>query len=65
VILGYNYAKGEWDGGGNTAWPAPSAGGVVYGGHAGARYFFSPKFGIFAEVGYGLGNANAGLAFKL
>lgn len=65
VILGYNYAKGEWDGGGSNAWATPSAGGVVYGGHAGVRYFFSPKIGIFAEVGYGLGNANAGIAFKL
>lgn len=63
VILGYNYAKGEWTSGSGAF--APSAGGVVYGGHAGARYLFTPKFGIFAEVGYGLGNLNAGIAFKL
>src|SRR5690554_2851143 len=33
VILGYNYAKGEWTTGGGN-WPTPSAGGLVYGGHA-------------------------------
>ncbi|HMR17660.1 MAG TPA: hypothetical protein PKA53_00045 [Sphingobacterium sp.] len=65
VILGYNYAKGEWEGGGAGAWTGADAGGVVYGGHAGARYFLSPKFGLFAEVGYGLGNLNVGLTFKL
>lgn len=63
VMVGYNYAEGEWDTGG-TNWASPSAGGVIYGGHAGARYMISPKFGIFAEVGYGIGNLNAGLAFK-
>ncbi len=64
VILGYNYAKGEWSSGGSGAF-SPSAGGVVYGGHAGARYYLSSKFAVFAEVGYGLGNLNAGVAFKL
>jgi len=63
VILGYNYAKSELTGT-MAGWSA-DAGGLVYGGHAGARYFFSQKFGIFAEVGYGLGNLNAGLTFKL
>lgn len=64
VILGYNYAKGSWENGGGN-WPTPSAGGVVYGGHAGARYYLSEKFALFAEVGYGLGSLTAGLAFKL
>ena len=65
VILGYNYAKGEWSNGAGGNWATPSAGGVVYGGHVGARYLFSSSFGIFAELGYGLGNVNAGITFKL
>ena len=63
VILGYNIASAKWTGAG--AMPANSAGGVIYGGHAGARYFFSEKIGIFAEAGYGVGNLNVGLTFKL
>jgi hypothetical protein len=62
VMLGYNYAKGDWSSGSFNV--NPSAGGVLYGGYAGARYLFTEKFGIFAEVGYGIGNLNAGLAFK-
>jgi len=63
VILGYNYAKVDIENS-NPLWPTPTAGGMVYGGHAGARYLFSPKIGVFAEVGYGIGNLNAGLAVK-
>ena len=63
AILGYNVASAKWSGSG-TAPASASAGGVLYGGHAGARYFFSEKIGIFAEVGYGVGNLNAGVTFK-
>ncbi|MES2651047.1 MAG: hypothetical protein V4663_04870 [Bacteroidota bacterium] len=63
VILGYNIASAKWTGAG--AMPANSAGGVIYGGHAGARYFFSEKIGLFAEAGYGVGSLNVGLTFKL
>ncbi|RZK37890.1 MAG: hypothetical protein EOO90_24055 [Pedobacter sp.] len=63
VILGYNIASAKWNGTG--AMPASSAGGVIYGGHAGARYFFSEKIGVFGEAGYGVGNLNIGLTFKL
>lgn len=62
AILGYNIASAKWKGAG--AMPANSAGGVIYGGHAGARYFFSEKIGAFAEAGYGVGSLNVGLAFK-
>lgn len=63
VILGYNIASAKWTGAG--AMPASSAGGVIYGGHAGARYFLSDKIGLFAEAGYGVGTLNVGLTFKL
>ena len=62
VILGYNIASAKWTGTG--AVPASSAGGFIYGGHAGARYYLSDSIGIFAEAGYGVGNLNAGIAFK-
>ncbi|RZK49008.1 MAG: hypothetical protein EOO99_07665 [Pedobacter sp.] len=63
VILGYNIASAKWTGTGPGN--AASAGGVIYGGHVGARYFFSEKIGIFAEAGYGVGSLNVGLSFKL
>lgn len=62
VILGYNAASSKWTG---SSFPTAKAGGVIYGGHAGARYFFSEKIGVFAEAGYGVGTLNVGLAFKL
>lgn len=63
ILLGYNIASAKWTGSG--AMPATaSAGGFIYGGHAGARYFLSEKIGIFAEAGYGIGTLNAGITFK-
>ena len=60
VMLGYNIASVSTD----TNLPTASAGGFLWGAHAGARYFFSPKVGAFAEVGYGIAWLNVGLAFK-
>lgn len=62
AILGYNIASAKWSGAG--AVPPSSAGGVIYGGHAGARYYLTDKIGLFAEAGYGVGSLNAGLTFK-
>ncbi|GGC31119.1 hypothetical protein GCM10011386_23880 [Parapedobacter defluvii] len=60
VLLGYNIASVSTD----TNLPTASAGGFIWGAHAGARYFFSPKFGAFAEVGYGIAWLNVGVALK-
>ncbi len=60
IVLGYNIASVSTD----TNLPTASAGGFLWGAHAGARYFFGPKFGAFAEVGYGVAWLNVGLAFK-
>lgn len=60
VMLGYNIASVSTD----TNLPTASAGGFIWGAHAGARYFFSPKFGAFAEVGYGIAWLNVGVALK-
>jgi len=60
ALLGYNIASVSTD----SNLPTASAGGFIWGAHAGARYFFSPKFGAFAEVGYGIAWLNVGVALK-
>lgn len=57
VLLGYN--KVSFDSG-----YVGSGSAVVYGGHVGARYYFTPKLGAFAEAGYGAANLTVGLALK-
>jgi hypothetical protein len=41
-----------------------SASGFAFGIYGGARYFFTPMIGAYAELGYGFGYINAGVAFK-
>ncbi len=62
AMLGYNVATVTNPSG--YAGPPVTAGGIAYGGHVGARYYFSSKIGAFAEAGYGVANLTAGLAFK-
>lgn len=38
---------------------------LLYGFHAGARYMFSPKFGVFGELGYGIGYITLGVNLQL
>lgn len=39
---------------------------IAFGGiQAGVRYYFTPKFGVTGEVGYGKSFVNGGLVFKL
>ena len=61
AILGYNIVSAKWTG---VAVPGANAGAVIYGGHAGARYYVSDKIALFGEVGYGVGTLNAGISFK-
>lgn len=42
-----------------------SVGGPVFSTYLGARYYFSPNFAAFAEVGYGLSALELGVAIKL
>jgi hypothetical protein len=37
---------------------------AVIGVHGGVRYYVSPKFAVFGEVGYGVGYINVGVAYK-
>jgi len=64
AMLGYNHVTARAFAGSQTGSPA-SASYVLYGAHAGARYFFSPKLAGFAELGYGVGELAAGVSFKL
>lgn len=38
---------------------------LLYGFHAGGRYYFTPTIGAFLELGYGVGYIVAGVTFKL
>lgn len=62
AMLGYNVATVSTPSG--YAGPKLTAGGVAYGGHVGARYYFTEKVGGFAEVGYGVANLTVGLSLK-
>lgn len=49
----------------NTGYSGSVASAVGFGAFAGGKYFFSPKTGVYAELGYqSLSFLNVGLAFK-
>lgn len=65
LMMGYNSANIDYDEsefGGSI--PNFSAGGVVYGFHAGGRYHFTKNLGAFLEIGYGVSAVNLGLTTK-
>jgi len=65
LLLGYAIANASVSG---TAFPgqsAATAGGIALGGYLGARYFFTPRFGAFAELGYSVGYLSLGVAYKI
>ncbi|MGJ1411566.1 hypothetical protein ACR78Z_18030 [Sphingobacterium thalpophilum] len=64
LMLGYNIASVKWDGADEVPVSA-SSGGFFWALHIGSKYWFNTKVGAFAEVGYGLGVLNVGMAFKL
>lgn len=63
LTLGYNIVSAKWKGDGPDVGGADSSG-LLWGVYAGARYYFNQKFGINAEVGYGIANVNVGLSYK-
>lgn len=65
VTLGYNIVSVSEPSGFSGYGYTAGASYLFYGVHAGARYAFSPSFGAFAELGYGLGIVNVGVNFKL
>jgi hypothetical protein len=64
VTLGYNIVSVTAPTGFGGGYSAASSA-LWYGGNAGLRYYFSPTFGLFAEVGYGISYLTAGVALKL
>lgn len=64
LMLGYNVASISFDPDPGPPFNNISAGGVILGGFAGARYGFTDKIGGFAELGYGLGTATIGVTYK-
>ena len=66
LTLGYNIVSSSLTGPG-TNYFGYTAGGSYFqfGFYAGARYFFSPKFGASAEVGYDIGYFKVGVSYIL
>ena len=68
ILLGYNIvsskATGTYINYGYGNYSA-SASFLEFGAFIGGRYYFSPKLAVQAELGYGLGILNVGIAYKL
>ncbi len=67
LMLGYNVATVTVKEPANYTGPTISAasdGGVLVGGHVGARYYFNEKVAGFGEVGYGISFLTLGASFK-
>lgn len=64
VLLGYNAASVGFEPDPGPPFNNITAGGVIFGGFAGARYYITDNIGAFAELGYGLGTATIGVAYK-
>jgi hypothetical protein len=62
LSLGYEYVKWKDDTFGDLY--GGGVGGVYFGFLIGGRYYFSDKFGIMAEAGYGITILNVGVALK-
>ena len=66
LSLGYNIvsAKSEGTNVNNVVVTGASGSYLFFGVHAGGRYYFSKTFAAYAELGYGLGILNVGIALK-
>ncbi|HEY4612247.1 MAG TPA: hypothetical protein VII11_04635, partial [Bacteroidota bacterium] len=65
LTVGYNIVS--WKEVGTPVGVTYSASGsyLIYGLHAGLRYYFNDKLAVQGEIGYGLGLLNLGIAYKL
>ena|ERR1035437_856302 len=63
ATLGYNVVSVSAPSSGSNYIAKGSA--LLFGAQLGANYYFSPKFGAFAELGYGIGILTIGLTAKL
>lgn len=68
LMIGYNILTSSWEsktGYDDYLHSSADAGGITYSGYVGARYFFSPGFGAYAELGYGIAYLSVGVTLKL
>jgi hypothetical protein len=67
VGLGYTIVSSKYEGPAQTGLFIAGASGsyMFFGIHVGGRYYFSPNFAAFAELGYGFGILNVGVALKI
>ena len=63
AMLGYNVVSSKVFGTGPAF--SASASGFTFSLFLGARYWFTPNVGAFAELGYGVSNINLGVAFRM
>lgn len=64
LTVGYNIVSFSEPSGYSGHGYSASGSYAVIGVHGGVRYFFSPNFAVFGELGYGLGILTAGIAYK-
>ncbi len=66
AMLGYNIVSSTASTG-LTGFGTFTASGsyLLFGFYGGVRYYFSPQFAAYGELGYGLGYFNIGIAYKL
>lgn len=63
ITLGYNYVSFTNNSQNKTLNIAPVSY-LLYGAQLGANYYFLGNFGAWAEIGYGIGIINFGLAYN-
>jgi hypothetical protein len=62
ILLGYNIVSFS---GPNVVYYTPGTSYLEFGIFIGGRYYFDPHWAVQAELGYGLGILNIGIAYKL
>jgi hypothetical protein len=62
IMLGYNIVSFS---GPTVTYYNPGTSYMEFGFFVGGRYYFNPKWAIQAELGYGIGILNVGIAYKL
>jgi hypothetical protein len=67
LLLGYNIVSSSTSGTAFYGYSGSSASAsyMEFGLFAGIRYYFNPQLAVQAELGYGLGILNVGIAYKL
>jgi hypothetical protein len=62
ILLGYNIVSFS---GPSVSYYSPGGSYLAFGFFVGGRYYFNPNWAVQAELGYGIGILNVGIAYKL